>query len=427
MLESPPNLPNFMRRHSIEERYHLGRKIVLKNILFLTLSSVEDVDNRGIYTDLIRAIADKGHNIYVVAPRQRRSGMSTELSTYGNIRVLKVKTGNITQVGLLEKGLATLTIEGIYKKAIIEYFPDVKFDLILYSTPPITFERVVRYFKIKHNAKTFLVLKDIFPQNAVDIGLMKKGLLWRYFRRRERTLYQISDVIGCMSQANINYVLEHNSEVSMEKMEIFPNAIEPVAHTPKERNNALLADYGLYQDTVLFIYGGNLGKPQGIDFLIEVIDNFHQVENAFLMIVGSGTEYARLEKHICSSRPKNVALHRHLPKAEYDELLRAADVGLIFLDRRFTIPNFPSRLTAYMESSIPIIAATDVHTDLKDVLIDSESGIWSQSGDLGAFLDNAKRLAKDQDMRLNMGMNGRKFLEENYDVTKTVEILLKHL
>lgn len=398
------------------------------NILFLTLASMEDIYQRGIYPDLIRAIADKGYNVYVVAPRQRRSGLPTAVSTYGNIHVLKVMTGNITKVGLVEKGLTTLKIESNYEDAIKEHFNDVKFDLIVYSTPPITFERVVRHLKKKHNAKTYLILKDIFPQNAVDIGLMRnKGLMWRYFRRRERTLYQLSDIIGCMSPANMNYVLKHNPDISKDKVEIFPNSIKPISRFVKRKNSVLLSKYNIPENTVLFVYGGNLGKPQGIDFLIEVIDNFHQVDNSFLMIVGSGTEYTKIEKHILSTQPVNVALHNYLPKDEYHELLRSADVGLIFLDPRFTIPNFPSRLTAYMESSIPIIAATDVNTDLKDVLIESKSGFWSVSGDLDSFLNNARRLAQDQELRLKMGLNGRIYLEEHYDVTKTVEILLKHL
>lgn len=400
----------------------------LANILFLTLASMEDIYQRGIYTDLIRAIADKGYNVYVVAPRQRRSGLPTAVSTYGNIHVLKVMTGNITKVGLVEKGLTTLTIENNYETAIKEHLNDVKFDMVMYSTPPITFERIVRHLKKKHNAKTYLVLKDIFPQNAVDIGLMrKKGLIWRYFRRRERALYQLSDVIGCMSPANMNYVLKHNPDISKDKVEIFPNSIKPISRFAKRKNSVLLSKYKIPDNLVLFVYGGNLGKPQGIDFLIEVIDNFHQVDNSFLMIVGSGTEYPKLEKHIQSTKPENVTLLDYLPKDEYDALLQLADVGLIFLDPRFTIPNFPSRLTAYMESSIPIIAATDVNTDLKDVLIESESGFWSVSGDLESFLNNAKRLAQDQELRSKMGLNGRKYLEEHYDVTKTVEILLKHL
>ena len=400
----------------------------MANILFLTLASMEDIFQRGIYTDLIRAIADKGHNVYVVAPRQRRSGLPTAVSIYGNIHVLKVMTGNITKVGLLEKGLTTLRIERNYKNAIKDHFNDVEFDIIMYSTPPITFERIVRHLKKKHNAKTYLVLKDIFPQNAVDIGLMRKrGLMWKYFRGRERRLYQLSDIIGCMSPANMNYVLKHNPDISKDKVEIFPNSIKPISRFVKRKNSVLLSKYNIPENTVLFVYGGNLGKPQGIDFLVEVIDNFHQVDNSFLMIVGSGTEYTKIEKHILSTQPVNVALHNYLPKDEYHELLRSADVGLIFLDPRFTIPNFPSRLTAYMESSIPIIAATDVNTDLKDVLIESKSGFWSVSGDLDSFLNNARRLAQDQELRLKMGLNGRIYLEEHYDVTKTVEILLKHL
>lgn len=400
----------------------------MKKILFLTLAPVEDIGDRGIYTDLIRAMADNGHIIYVVGPRERRCGLSTEVSVSGNIHLLKVRTGNITKVGFIEKGLSTLMIESYYGRAIANHFSDVQFDMIVYSTPPITFERLIRRLKQRYKAKTYLLLKDIFPQNAVDIGLMRKeGLLWRYFRSREQRLYRLSDMIGCMSEANMAYVLAHNPSVRRDKVEIFPNSIEPVPRFTRRKDSGFLSKYHIPRESVLFVYGGNLGKPQGIDFLLRVVDNFHQVENAFLMIVGSGTEYGRIQGHILATQPENVALHNHLPKAEYDELLRSADVGLIFLDSRFTIPNFPSRLTAYMESSIPVLAATDVSTDLKDVLIESESGFWCMSGDLDAFLNNAKRLAQDEALRLEMGSNGRKYLEEHFDVTKTVEILLKHL
>ena len=93
--------------------------------------------------------------------------------------------------------------------------------MILYSTPPITFCGVVEYFQKRDNAKTYLMLKDIFPQNAVDLGMMKttgaKGLIYKYFRKQEKKLYAISDRIGCMSQANVEYVLKDNPEVSKEK------------------------------------------------------------------------------------------------------------------------------------------------------------------------------------------------------------------
>lgn len=158
-----------------------------------------------------------------------------------------------------------------------------------------------------------------------------------------------------------------------------------------------------------------------------MVDNFYKVEGGHLLIVGSGAECDRIEEHIKKGKPKNVSLLSKLPKEEYDKLVISADVGLIFLDKRFTIPNFPSRLTSYMESSLPILAATDRNTYLKDMIAESKCGFWCESGDINSFINYAQELAKDEGLRSEMGLNGRIYLEENYDITKTIDILLKHL
>lgn len=388
---------------------------------------MEDINERGIYTDLVRELSKRGLNVYVVFPREKRTNLPTELENLGNIKLLKVKTGNITKTGFIEKGISTLLIEEQYLRGIKKYFAGVHFDLVMYSTPPITFEKVIKYFKRNHRSKTYLVLKDIFPQNAVDIQILKEGsFIWRYFRRKEKKLYQLSDVIGCMSEGNVRYVLDHNDEIDKYKVEIFPNSIEPVERKMMA-DRRLFEKYHISHDSTLFLYGGNLGKPQGIDFLLKVIDDFYQVENAHLLIVGSGTEYEKIRNHLVKINPPNVTLLRELPKIEYDQLLAVADVGLIFLDQRFTIPNFPSRLTAYMEYSLPVLAATDSRTDLKDVLLNSQSGLWSESGDIKGFISNAQRLAADIHLSERLGQNGRNFLEQHYDIRKNVHIITKHL
>ena len=401
--------------------------MIVLNILFITLSSMECVNERGIYTDLVRELARRGINMYVVFPREKRTKLPTEMSIQENIKLLKVKTGNITGTNYIEKGITTLRIDNQFLKAIKMYYSEVKFDLIMYSTPPITLEKIVKHFKKKHNSKTYLVLKDIFPQNAVDINVIKYGgLLWKYFRKKEKNLYEISDVIGCMSVGNVNYILNNNPFINKNKVEVFPNSIEPVDFRGKANKN-LLEKYRIPKERTIFVYGGNLGKPQGIDFLIKVASYFHLVDNGHLFIVGSGTEYETIRKHINTFHPKNVTLINSLPKHEYDELLDIAEVGLIFLDNRFTIPNFPSRLTAYMEHSLPILAATDKNTDLKDVLIDSNSGLWSESGHIDSFIDNAIKLSINKKLRNEMGINGRKYLEEHYDIRKTVNTIINHL
>lgn len=399
------------------------------NILYLTLLTMENIDERGLHTDLIKELAIR-HHIYVVSPREKRTNLPTEVTTKGNIRILKVKTGNLTETAnLIEKGMSTLLIEGQYLNSIKKYYKDIHFDMVMYSTPPITFGKIVGYFKKKHNSKSYLILKDIFPQNAADIGAIKKnGLIWNYFRIKEKKLYEISDRIGCMSQANVEYVLSHNPNIDKDIVEVFPNSIKPINRIErKAKNKDLLRKYNIPENSTVFVYGGNLGRPQGIDFLIDVIKNFNLVETSYLLIVGSGTEYNKIKNYIDSLRPRNVSLYNKLPKDEYDQLLNIADVGLIFLDRRFTIPNFPSRITAYMESSLPILAATDRHTDIKDVIIKSGCGLWSESGEINSFIRNVRKLSSDSDLRNSMGFRGRKYLEDNYDVTKTINIIMKHL
>lgn len=391
---------------------------------------MENINQRGIYTDLVRELSKRGINMYVVSPRAKRQNLPTEFVSEGNINILKVKTGNITKTkSFIEKGISTIRIEDQYLSAIKKYFNNINFDMVMYSTPPITFNKILKYYKKKHNSKTYLILKDIFPQNAVDIGVMKKGsLIWKYFRNKEINLYKNSDIIGCMSQGNVEYILKHNPYINKNKVEVFPNAIKPIERIEdRKKNEKILEKYNIPQDSILFVYGGNLGKPQGIDFLLEVVDNFYKIEKGYLLIIGSGTEYDRIKEHIENTNPKKVSLFNRLPKEEYDKLVKLADVGLIFLDRRFTIPNFPSRLTSYMENSLPILAATDKNTDLKDVLIESKSGFWCESGDIDKFIKYAQKLSEDDDLRNSMGLNSRLYLEENYDITKTVDILLKHL
>lgn len=398
------------------------------NVLFLTLAYPEDGE-RNIYTDLMDEFRDRGEHVFVVCQRERRSGKSTELCLENGIQVLRVRIGNVTKTNKFEKALSTLLLEKQFLKSIKKYLAAIKFDLILYSTPPVTFDNVVRNLKSRDGSTSYLLLKDIFPQNAVDIGLMKKGsLIWKYFRKVEQRLYAISDHIGCMSPANVKYLLQHNQEINSVKVEECPNSIRPAELNRDTRNLIeIRSQYGIPEDSVVFVYGGNLGIPQGIDFLLNLIEAMKDREDVFFLIVGSGTEFARIERFMRARSPSNAKLIKSLPKTEFDQLLSGCDVGMIFLDPRFTIPNFPSRMTAYMEYGLPIAAATDIHSDVKDLLRDSNCGMWAENGDLSGFVRIIDEFAKNDQLRYEMGMNGRHHLEQYYTTSRSYEIIAAHI
>lgn len=397
------------------------------NVLFLTVTKIEDINSRGIYTDLLRLFIKNGHKVHIVSPAERRFNVDTHLIENNDNSILKVKTLNIQKTNIVEKGIGTILLEYQFEKAINKYYRDIKFDLVLYSTPPITLTRIIDKIKKRDGARTYLLLKDIFPQNAVDIGMMSKtGLLYKSFRKKERTLYQLSDFIGCMSPANVEFVLNHNPDIDADRVEVCPNSVELKKEFSVIDKSALKSKYGIPSDATLFIYGGNLGKPQGLDFLLDVLDSNRSKKDRYFLVVGSGTEYSKISKWFEDNKPNNAQLISALPKQEYDELVRSCDVGLIFLDPRFTIPNYPSRLLSYLEYKMPVLMATDINTDIGTIAQENGYGLWCENGDLEKFNSLLDTLTNNSDLRSQMGENGYKFLKENYTVEKSYEIIMNH-
>lgn len=395
-------------------------------ILFLSLSRFDDVNVRGIYSDLMREFIKRGNDVYIASPTERRFGKPTHLIDSPNCHILKIRTLNIQKTNIVEKGIGTLLLESQFDRAIHKYWGNVNFDLVLYATPPITFNKVIERVKKRCGCRSYLMLKDIFPQNAVDLGMMKQGsFLHKIFRRKEERLYQISDRIGCMSPANCDYVIKHNPSVDPNKVELCPNAVEPIElpELSQAERNELLSKFAIPTDKTLFIYGGNLGKPQGIDFLLKVVETNEKNSNSHIVIVGSGTEYNRIAQWFIEHKPSNATLLSALPKNEYDRLIRACQVGLIFLDPRFTIPNFPSRLLSYLENSMPVLLATDANTDMGRIAEREGFGLWAQSVDLPRFIENISRLSANTALIESMGQKGKQFLLDNYTVDRVVDII----
>lgn len=400
------------------------------NVLFLTLLDFSSLDEKGIYTDLLREFVENGHFVSVISPIERRHHKNTQIYHYDSYEILKLKIGNTQKTNLIEKGISTLLIENQFKAAIKKFFSDTKFDLVIYSTPPITFCKVVEFVKMRDEAKTYLLLKDIFPENAVDIGLMGKngvkGLLYKYFRNKEKALYRLSDQIGCMSQANVDYLIKHNQQISSKKVHICPNSIEPVDKSvDPETRITIRKKYGIPLDKTVFVYGGNLGKPQGISFLIKCLRCQKENNKVFFLIVGDGTEYPVLKDFVDGSQQDNVRLMQSLPKEDYDVLLGACDVGLIFLDHRFTIPNFPSRILSYMQARMPVLACTDPNTDIGQAIVDGGFGWWCESNrpeNFAKMVDVACR----EDL-CEKGKNARLYLNRNYTTEKSFKVIVNKL
>ena len=399
------------------------------NVLFLTLTKLTSLKDTMVYTDMLHTFEKRGHSVYAICPLEKKDSRKSFVEQEGNIRLLHANIGgNYFNVGAIEKGLTLLKLEKGYIKGITEKYANVRFDLILYTTPPITFNNVVEFVKKRDHAMSYLMLKDIFPQNAVDMGMMSKqgvkALLYKYFRRKEKKLYKVSDYIGCMSPANMEYVKIHNPEVDESKIELSPNSIIiRDMSLSQEKRTEIRVKYGVPLDKTVFVYGGNLGKPQGIDFLVECLSEVSN-EDAVFLIIGDGAEQYKIQDYVDNENPENVLLMKRLPKEDYDLLVSSCDIGLIFLDHRFTIPNFPSRLLSYMQAKLPVLAATDPNTDIGKMIVDGGFGWWCESNDSEAFIRKVREALRSN--LTELGNNGFDYLKLHYDVEDSVNVILSH-
>ena len=159
-----------------------------------------------------------------------------------------------------------------------------------------------------------------------------------------------------------------------------------------------------------------MGKPQDIPFIIRCLRLVSNQKDKFFVLCGDGSEYNTLKAYIETEKPSNVLLIRSLPKIEYDELLLGCDVGLIFLDHRFTIPNFPSRMLSYMEYAMPVLACTDIHTDLGRVITNGGFGWWCEGNDPRNFEKAVIKILASNSI-MEKGMTGRAYLEEHFSAS----------
>jgi len=183
--------------------------------------------------------------------------------------------------------------------------------------------------------------------------------------------------------------------------------------------------YLIPTDKKVFVYGGNLGRPQGIPFIIECLRSQLENDKAFFLIVGDGTEFPALQRFFDETKPLNMKLMKRLPKEDYDRMVAACDVGLIFLDHRFTIPNYPSRLLVNMQAGIPTVAATDPNTDIGRFVEDNGIGWWCESNDTEAF-GRAVEKAIEADLG-DTKERSMRLLRENYTTDASCEIIMRSL
>ena len=380
----------------------------------------------NLYTDLMQEFMEHGNQVFVAAVNEKINKQKTFLSCEDNIQVLRVKSGNIQKNNKYCKVINSFLSGPRILFEILKYWRKQNYDLILFSTPPITLAPCIVILKKLYHAKLYLLLKDIWPQVAVDLGAMKKRrIVWIIFRIFEKMIYKNSDYIGCMSSANVEFINKNNEYLKDKIVEVCPNS-EKIRDFNVVDKEIIRGKYGLPKDKTIFVYGGNLGKAQGVDFLIDIFKYYEETVSLFFLVIGAGTEYDYLYDEINRNNYSNAKIIHWIPKSDFIDLVQSCDVGLILLNKNSTVPNFPSRLLTYLAAKIPIIAAVDKATDIGDIIEEAHCGEKAYNGDIYSFNIAVEKMIVSEENRKIMGQNGYKLFLEKYTTKKSYETIIQH-
>jgi glycosyltransferase involved in cell wall biosynthesis len=395
------------------------------NILFITIAW-PDTGDRNLYTDLMDEFVMHGHEVFVLAPGYTEKISGSELKVENSIRVIRISSGKIRKASHFRKFYSLLTLNGKILKAVKKHIQNDKFDLIIAPTPPVTLSFLFRKLKKRYRAPFYLLLKDIWPQGSVDLQVLRKyNFPWMYLRSHEIRTYRTADFIGCMSPLGVSYILSKNRFLSPGKVEVCPNCIRPDNGLPDEKNRNIRLKYGIPEDACVFLFSGNLGIGHGLGFVIEAIKALSDYTKAFFVIGGSGTQFQFLQNSLAAIPRKNVFLYEWLPRKDFNQILAASDVGLIFL-YRYTVPQFPSRLLSYLEYSKPVLCAITKGTDIGSVVENAGCGKSLLHGNLHDFVKAIRFFSENKTERLHMGNNARKLLMNRYTVSHGYKIIMDH-
>ncbi len=393
-------------------------------ILFLMFVFPDMNKSFNMYTALVEEFSKNNHEVIVVAPafENQKTGLKKEK----NLEILRVKTLPIKNVPNYIKGISNLLLPAQFYKAINKFYSGMKFDLIITPTPPITLVDLAAKIKKKQGSKLYLFLRDIFPQNAVDLGILTKGsIIYTFFRKKEKKLYKLADSIGCMSQGNIEYILMNNPFIDREKLHIAHN-LQFKNDNFQIRSNQIKQKYNL-ENKFVAVFGGNMGKSQQLENILALAKACEKYKDVVFLLLGEGLQKLQIEKDIKSKGIKNIILTDTIPKSEYQELISACHIGLISLHECFTIPNIPSKTLDYFNLGIPVLASIDKATDYNKYLDEAKAGLWSYAGDLEEFKNNFETLYFNPALRNEMGKNGRIFFEKFLTPDKAYQTIVDHL
>jgi len=370
--------------------------------------------------DLAQELLQLGHEPIMIVPSEglHKACISEIID---GIQVFRLSTLKTINVGNIRRGFSEILLPfymlyGIRKSN----FPARELDAVIWYSPTIFFGPVVQFLKFLSGCPAYLILRDIFPEWALDLGIFKKTPIYYFFKLVAKYQYSVANIIGVQTSSNLKY-LENWSKNPNRQLEVLNNWLSP-AYIKK--TGISLIDTHL-NGRKIFVYIGNMGIAQGMGVLIDLAESLKNRQDVGFLFVGQGSEVENLKTSSADKKLSNIIFYDEIDSEEIPSLLKMCHIGLIALDPRHKSHNIPGKFLTYMQAGLPVLARINRGTDLVDLIKDENVGRVYSGNEVDAFRNLAEELI-DNDLKA-MSERGRFLSQKMFSSNQAAKQIVSSL
>ena len=363
--------------------------------------------------DLSREFVRQGHALTVILPT---AGLSTpwSLEDFGGVPVLRLRAPKTKDINYVSRTFNELLmpfamLRNLRKSPVAKE----RWNGVVWYSPSIFHGPLANALKKSSHCKGYLIIRDIFPEWAADMGLMSRGLPYKLFLAVANYQYSVADVIGIQTQGNQSYFADRANS----RIEVLQNWLANATNVGCSIDVA----EGTLAGRTVFVYAGNMGVAQGMDVLLDVAERLRSRTDVGFLFVGRGSDAKRLRADAYKRGLHNVVFYDEIDPTEIPGLYAQCHIGIVALDPRHKTHNIPGKFLSYMQAGLPVLASINPGNDLVGMIESERVGRVCTDHSV----DTLKRLALElvDEIAVNLGMQ----ITGNEDVSNRCKALSARL
>lgn len=366
--------------------------------------------------DLSHEFVRQGHSLCVMLPAPDQIE-SWRLEEFSGLQILRLRAPKTKDIGYVRRTLAELVMPfAMLRNLRKSPFSMEKWNGVVWYSPSIFHGPLVRALKKSCACKSYLIIRDIFPEWAVDLGLMRRGLPYRFFDAVARYQYSVADVIGVQTSSDRRHFSSWLRQPGR-YLEVLQNWLGKSAHV----SCSIRVNEIVRPGHKVFVYAGNMGVAQGIDILLDLAEKIRHRRDIDFLFVGRGSDVARLKGIAQSRQINNVIFLDEIDPDEIPDLYAQCNAGIVALDPRHKSHNIPGKFLTYMQSGLPVLANINAGNNLAQMIINEQVGQVCETNHLDELLQLTEKLLDQIETDSSLSIRCKALFEREFVVENTVK------